>query len=111
MPRPKTKLSRKDKKEIEMLASLGLTQKHIASIKGVCSDTLRKYSSSEFQRGKAKGVAKLAETAYKKANAGDTTLLIFLLKTQGGFRAPAPELPEELKRLLKGGNYHEITST
>ncbi|MBY0405539.1 MAG: hypothetical protein K2X66_16675 [Cyanobacteria bacterium] len=101
MPRPAKKLLKKDLQEIEALASLGLTQQQIADVKSMCVETLKKYGDPELKRGRSKGIAKLAETAFKKALSGDTTMLIFLLKVLAGWREKQP-MPEDLMKILGG---------
>jgi hypothetical protein len=101
MPRPAKKLSKQDLQEIEALAGLGLTQQQIADVKSMGVDTLRKYGQTQLKRGRSRGVAKLADTAFKKALAGDTTMLIFLLKVLGGFHEKQA-IPEVLLKMLGG---------
>lgn len=107
MPRPSKKPGKQDLQEIEALAGIGLTQQQIADIKGLCVDTLRKYARLHLIRGKSKGIAKLAETAYKRALAGNTAILIFLLKTQAGWREHPP-LPEDLMALFHPRRTHDV---
>ncbi len=99
MPRPAKKLNSKDLQEIEALAGLGLTQQQIADVKDMGVDTLRKYSHTQLKRGRSRGVARLADTAFKKALSGDTTMLIFLLKVLGGFQEKQP-IPDVLLKVL-----------
>lgn len=105
MPRPKKKPTKKDLEEIQALASMGLTQQQIADIKEICVDTLRKYSLEAFNKGKSKGIAKVAQTAFAMAVSGKSpAMTIFYLKTQAGWVEPV-HVPEELKHLFK--NFEE----
>ena len=107
MPRKPKKPGDQALREIEVLASIGLTQQQIADIKDMCVDTLRKYARLQLIRGKSKGIAKLAETAYKRALDGNTALLIFLLKTQAGWREHPP-VPEALLPFFNPGRAHDV---
>lgn len=104
MPRPAKKFSKQELQEIEALAGLGLTQQQIADVKSLGVDTLRKYGHVQLKRGRSRGVARLADTAFKKALSGDTTMLIFLLKVMGGFQEKQP-IPEALLKML--GNFED----
>ncbi len=99
MGRQQKKLTKKDRLEIESMAAIGMTQKQIAAIKNICVDILRKNAHTDWLRGKAKSIAALARTAFDMAlNQRDRTMLIFLLKTQGGFQEYP--MPESLEHLL-----------
>jgi hypothetical protein len=52
----------------------------------ISEPTLRKNFSDEVGTGKLKANVKVAQTLYKKAIAGDTTCMIFWLKTQAGWK-------------------------
>lgn len=107
MGRKAKKPSKQDLKEIEMLAGLGLTQKQIADIKDICLDTLRKYAYRSWEKGKAKGIGKVARIAFEMAVSGkDGKMTRFYLRTQAGWR-DKHLLPEELKHLIVGDGTHE----
>lgn len=82
-----------DLQQVELLAARGLSKEQIAHNLGISYQTLneRQKEFSEFSealnRGKAKGIAQIAnklyENAYKENNLGAQ---IFYLKTQGGWR-------------------------
>lgn len=100
MPRRPKKPTSQDLKEIEMLAGMGLNQQQIGDVKGMHRDTLRKYAQAAYTRGKAKAIARVAQTAFEMAVSGkNTALTIFYLKTQGGWREHGP-CPEELAAIL-----------
>jgi peptidyl-tRNA hydrolase len=87
MSYPSKSLTDKELIEIEMMAGLGLRYEDIASIKGMCLDTLKKYADSALSRGKAKAKLQVAQTAYKMATSGKTpAMTIFWLKTQARWK-------------------------
>lgn len=77
---------------VETLAANGLTQQQIADSLGISVSTIesRLRESEEFKdaikKGKAKGVAVIANQLFEKAKSGDTTSMIFFLKTQAGWK-------------------------
>lgn len=92
-------------KQAEMLASQGLNQRQIAAYFGVNKDTItarRKESqtfSDAIKRGRAKGVASIANALFQTARQGNTTAQIFYLKTVGGFHEAAyVDEPEDVAR-------------
>ena len=100
MPRRPKKPTAKDLQEIEMLAGMGLNQQQIADVKGMHRDTLRKYAQDTYTRGKAKAIARVAQTAYSMAISGaNTAMTIFFLKTQARWREHASS-PHELAAIL-----------
>lgn len=77
---------------VEQLSSFGHRQSEIVLfIKGsdglpITEPTLLKYFKAELGEGKVKANVKIAQTLYKKAIAGDTTSMIFWLKSQAGWK-------------------------
>lgn len=102
MPRPRIILTEKELQEIESMAGIGLTQEEIASVKGISVDSLRKYAGHVVRRGKAKAIAMVAETLFKKAIAGNMTAIIFYLKTQAKW-SEHPSIPSEILKALDLG--------
>ncbi len=95
MPRRPKKPTPKDLQEIEMLAGMGLNQQQIADVKGMHRDTLRKYAKDLLNKGKAKAIARVAQTAFEMATSGNNTAMtIFYLKTQAQWREHAPSQEE-----------------
>lgn len=70
------------RKLVETSSGLGLPHESIAVLVGIDDKTLRKYYREELDKGKAKAHAKIAQTLYQKATAGDTTSLIWWTKSQ-----------------------------
>ena len=78
--------------QVESLASRGLTLEQIAACLGIHVSTLyeKKKEYSDFaeaiKRGKAKGIAHVANKLIANAEAGNVTAQIFFLKTQAGWK-------------------------
>lgn len=87
-----------DLRQVEILASRGLTHAQIAAVLGISEKTLykRKNESSEIaeaiNRGKAKGIAEISNALYESAKKGNTTAQVFFLKAQGGWKDNRIEL-------------------
>lgn len=98
--------------EVEALAANGLTQQQIADSLGISVSTIesRLRENEEFKdaikRGKSKGIAMIANQLFKKAKSGDTTSMIFFLKTQAGWKETQTveakvNLADEVTSLMK----------
>lgn len=78
-----------DPKQVEALASRGLTREQVAHNLGVSARTLQRRTKEDpafeeaYLRGKAKGITEIANALYKKAQEGNTTAQIFFLKCNG----------------------------
>ena len=79
--------------EVERLAGMGLTREQIALCLGISETTLydRQRESEEFaqaiKKGEAVGIQQVANKLFSKATVdGDTTSLIFYLKTRAGWK-------------------------
>ena len=89
-PKPLT-LTDEQKAEVETLAAV-LTAEQVADYFGIGRRTF--YSmmqrdeeiAARYKRGKAKAIGVIAQGLINKARAGDTTSMIFFLKTQAGWR-------------------------
>jgi hypothetical protein len=84
-------LTDEQKVEVETLAAV-LTAEQVADYFGIGRRTF--YSmmqrdeeiAARYKRGKAKAIGVIAQGLINKARAGDTTSMIFFLKTQAGWR-------------------------
>ena len=91
MARPAIMLSPDQVQEVETLAAL-LNQDQIADYFGVSRTTFRAICARDdevsvrYKRGKAKAIAHVANGLLQKARTGDTTSMIFYLKTQAFWR-------------------------
>lgn len=92
---PQKKARRLDEKEIGQLETMGalrLPLDHCAAILGMSKVTLERCMKKNpaardaLERGKANASANIRQRAYEQAMAGNTTMLIFWLKTQEGWR-------------------------
>lgn len=87
-----------DPKQVEALASRGLTREQVAHNLGIGVRTLqrRTHEDPEFEeaylRGKAKGITEIANALFKKAQEGNTTAQIFFLKCNGWKEESSVEL-------------------
>lgn len=77
---------------VMQLAAFGLRHSDItlfvkgANGKPISEPTLLKNFAAELSTGKVKANVKIAQTLYKKAIGGDTTSIIFWLKSQAGWK-------------------------
>ncbi len=73
--------------QVEIIASLGLTDEEIAVILGISPRTLNYWKKNPafknaLKRGKLKADFQITKSLYEKAKAGDTTAIIFWLKNR-----------------------------
>ena len=91
MGRRPTTLTQAQKAEVETLAAV-LTAEQIADYFGIGRTTLFAMMNRDpeiaerYKRGKAKAIGAIAQSLISKARSGDTTSMIFYLKTQAGWR-------------------------
>lgn len=73
--------------KVRLYAGLGSTQEQIAALIGKSVDTLARNgrTAEALHSGRAETIAKVAGTLVRKALNGDTTSMIFYLKTQAGW--------------------------
>lgn len=88
----KLEINEKLLNEAKLLASRGLTNEEIAYNLDIGRSTLYENMmkhpdlADAIRKGKASGVAQIANKLYQKASGGDTTCMIFYLKCRGGWR-------------------------
>jgi hypothetical protein len=96
-----------------MHTMVGTPQEIVADVLGIDSKTLRKHYRAELDMSKAKANAQVCGTLFKKCLAGDTTAMIFWLKTQAQWKethvvehgnSPAEYMTDaELERIARAG--------
>jgi hypothetical protein len=99
MARPTFNPTDEQRRQVENLAAFGVPVEQIVHLvldkagKPISEKTLRKYFRTELATGHVKANAKIAKTLFEKAAAGDTTAMIFWLKT----RARWKEVPQAVE--------------
>ena len=71
---------------VQLHTLVGTPQPTLAKILGIATETMSKYYRDELDTAKAQANAQIAGRLYKKAMDGDTTAMIFWLKTQARWR-------------------------
>lgn len=86
--KPSHKPSAEDRKQVEMLAGLGIPQEQICLLiqGGIDDKTLRKHYASELVSGVAKANSQVSKSLFQKATSGDTTAQIWWTKTRMGWK-------------------------
>ena len=74
------------RKQVYELSSVGTRYEDIATVLGISADTLTKYYAEELKRGRIEANAAIASTLYEKAKSGDTTSMIFWLKSRAQWK-------------------------
>lgn len=79
----------KDRKQVTMMAGIGLTHDQISKVMHISDETLRKYYKDELETGEAKTTAMVAQNLFNIATGtgqGAVTAGIFWMKTRAGWR-------------------------
>jgi hypothetical protein len=79
----------KDRKQVSVMAGIGLTHDQIADVMGISDETLRKYYSKELKISASVMTAQVANNLYSIATSkgqGSVSAAIFWMKTRGGWR-------------------------
>lgn len=84
--RPPIGRSEEIAKAVQLHTLVGTPQPTLAKILGMSTETMTKYYRDELDTAKAQANASIAGRLYKKAMDGDTTAMIFWLKTQAKWR-------------------------
>lgn len=71
---------------VQMHTLVGTPQIVIADVLNIDVKTLRKWYRAELDLAKAKANATIGGALFNKAKSGDTTAMIFWMKTQAGWR-------------------------
>ena len=72
--------------KVFMLSTVGTRHEDIATVLGISADTLTKYYSDELAKGRIEANASVAETLFKQAKEGNTTAMIFWLKSRAKWK-------------------------
>jgi len=80
--RPPYLVTADTRKQVYNLSIVGTRYNDIALVLGISDDTLTKYYKSELEKGRIEANAAVAGTLYEKAKQGDTSSMIFWLKTR-----------------------------
>lgn len=79
----------RDRRQVEIMTGLGLTQEQIGKILGVSEDTLQRHYADEIESGVAKANAKVAQNLFNIATSresGSVAAAIFWMKSRGKWR-------------------------
>jgi len=71
---------------VALHTTMGTTQDVLADILGIDKKTLRKHYREELDQSTAKANAQIGGALFNKAKGGDTTAMIFWMKTRAGWR-------------------------
>ena len=71
---------------VYMLSTVGTRHEDIASVLSITHDTLVKYYKEELDKGRIEANASVAETLFKQAKEGNTTAMIFWLKSRARWK-------------------------
>jgi len=72
--------------KVFMLSTVGTRHEDIATVLGISTDTLTKYYHDELAKGRIEANASVAETLFKQAKEGNTTAMIFWLKSRARWK-------------------------
>ncbi len=84
--KPPHEPTRATRELVQLHTMVGTRQEAIASIIGIDPKTLRKHYRKELDQSKAKANATIGGALFNKAKSGDTTAMIFWMKTQAGWK-------------------------
>ena len=73
-------------KQVYELSKVGTRYEDIATMLSISADTLTKYYPEELKNGRIEANAVIAGTLYEKAKSGDTTSMIFWLKSRAQWK-------------------------
>ena len=73
-------------KQVYELSKVGSRYEDIATMLSISADTLTKYYPEELKKGRIEANAVIAGTLYEKAKSGDTTSMIFWLKSRAQWK-------------------------
>lgn len=79
----------KERKQVTVMAGIGLTHDQISKVLGISDETLRKYYKHELETSEALMNAQVAQNLFSIATskgAGSVAAAIFWMKTRAGWR-------------------------
>lgn len=86
---PSYKPDEKSRRQVTIMAGIGLRHDEIAKIIGISDETLRKYYKSELESAKSMLNAQVASNLFRIATGSDkaaVTAAIFWMKTRAGWK-------------------------
>ena len=83
---PKFEPTQAHRKIVRERAGFGVPQADIAAELGISVDTLSRHFAEEYKAGVAKANLRMARSLFAKGIKGDTTAMIFWLKTRARWR-------------------------
>lgn len=86
MARPEHEPTPAQRQLVQLHATIGTTQETIASILGIDPKTLRLHYREELDHASAQANATIGGALFNKAKSGDTTAMIFWMKTRAQWR-------------------------
>jgi len=84
--RPRHLADATTRNKVFMLSTVGTRHEDIATVLGISADTLTKYYHDELAKGRIEANASVAETLFKQAKEGNTTAMIFWLKSRAKWK-------------------------
>jgi len=78
--------SKESRQLVQLHATIGTPQAIIADILGIDGKTLTKYYREELDQALARANATVGGALFNKAKSGDTTAMIFWMKTRASWR-------------------------
>lgn len=78
---------------VERMSGCGIPQEDIGLVIGICKNTLRKHYKTELDTARTIANSEVAGMLYGKCMDGDTTSMIFWLKTRAGWSEKQQEAP------------------
>lgn len=93
--RPPHAPSQAERQLVQLHSTIGTTQETIAKIIGIDLKTLRKHYRAELDLATAQANAAIGGALFNKAKGGDTTAMIFWMKTRARWSENAPPSGDE----------------
>ena len=112
MSTPSFKPTDEQRRQVEILAEIGLPHEMISRVIGCSKPTLRKYFREELDLGDAKATVKVAETLFNKAINGNVACMIFWMKARAGWSEKnTMQRNNQCSSQLTPSNLHYISET